>query len=60
MPPKGWKSITLPIEVYNFFYERWQREKTSLRIRGIRSFSAYISYILSMAIEEYKKKQAEK
>lgn len=52
MPPKGWKSITVPVDVYNYFYERWLREKSELKVKGIRSFSGFVSYVLTQMIEE--------
>lgn len=58
MPKKGWKSITLPEEVYEFFREEWLKQKTELWRKGIRSFSGFVCYMLSTLIEQKKKEKS--
>jgi len=55
MPQKGYKTITVKETVYQYFWKQWQKEKADLEIKGIRSFSAYISYKLNQLLEQEKK-----
>ena len=57
MAPKGFKSVTLSDDVYDFFYEKYKRNKIKLRRQGIRSFSAYLSYELYLADEIERQKK---
>jgi len=55
-PKKGYKSITVKTEVYNYFFTEWLKVKEEYAIkRGIHSFSAYITYRLAQLINEDKK-----
>jgi len=47
MPPIGFKSITMPKNVYDHFFKKYQEEKQDIAVKGIFSFSAYITYQLS-------------
>jgi hypothetical protein len=48
MPAKGFKSITVRDDVYDYFWKRWKRDEKRLRReQGITSFSGYVSYMLS-------------
>lgn len=48
MPRKGYKSITVKENVYGYFYKEWSKVKEEYSIKkGIRSFSAFVSYRLS-------------
>jgi len=49
LAPKGFKSVTLSQDTYDFFYEKYKRNRVTLRRKGIRSFSAYLSYELFLA-----------
>jgi hypothetical protein len=49
LAPKGFKSVTLSQDTYDFFYEKYKRNRVALRRQGIRSFSAYLSYELFLA-----------
>jgi hypothetical protein len=52
-PKKGYKSITVKSDVYDHFFKEWLRVKEEYAIqKGIRSFSAYITYRLSQLITE--------
>ena len=43
-PKKGYKSITVKAEVYDFFFREWVRVKDQYAAeKGVRSFSAYIN-----------------
>ncbi len=55
-PKKGYKSITVKSEVYDYFFKEWLKVKEEYAIkRGIHSFSAYVTYQLSQLINEDKK-----
>jgi len=60
MPKKGFKSITVKVEVYDYFFNEWLKIKDEYAIKkGIRSFSAYITYLLAEMISEEKKRKSE-
>jgi hypothetical protein len=60
MPKKGFKSITVKSEVYEYFFNEWLKVKEEYAIKkGIRSFSAYVTYILAQLINEEKKRKSE-
>ena len=55
-PKKGYKSITVKAEVYDYFYKEWLKVKEEYAIKkGIRSFSAYITYLLAQQMNEDNK-----
>ena len=55
-PKKGYKSITVKTEVYDYFFTEWLKVKDEYAIKkGIHSFSAYITYRLAQLINEDKK-----
>ena len=55
-PKKGYKSITVKTEVYNYFFNEWLKVKDDYAIKkGIHSFSAYFTYRLAQLINEDKK-----
>jgi hypothetical protein len=55
-PKKGYKSITVKAEVYDYFFNEWLKVKEDYAIKkGINSFSAYITYRLAQLINEDKK-----
>ena len=56
-PKKGYKSITVKAEVYDYFFKEWLKVKDEYAIKkGIRSFSAYVTYRLAQLITEDKKR----
>ena len=60
MPKKGFKSITVKSEVYEYFFNEWLKVKEEYAIKkGIRSFSAYVTYILAQLINEETKRKSE-
>jgi hypothetical protein len=55
-PKKGYKSITVKAEVYDYFFKEWLRVKEEYAIKkGIHSFLAYVTYRLAQLINEDKK-----
>jgi len=53
MPNKGYKTITVKAEVYDYFFNEWLKVKKEYTIqKGIRSFSAYITYLLAQLMTE--------
>jgi hypothetical protein len=61
MPKKGYKSITVKAEVYDYFFNQWLKVKDDYAIKnGIHSFSAYITYHLGELINEDKKDKRQK
>lgn len=52
MPVKGYKSITVPDDIYDYFKKKWEERKTELRLKGIRSFSAFVTKYLNDALEQ--------
>ena len=60
MPKKGYKTITVKAEVYEYFFNEWLKVKEEYAIKkGIHSFSAYITFTLSRLMEEEKKNKNE-
>jgi hypothetical protein len=59
-PKQGYKSITVKAEIYDFFYNEWLKVKEQYTIeKGIRSFSAYVTYRLAQLMNEDRKRQKE-
>jgi len=57
MPAKGFKSITVREEVYNYFWEEWQTAKKKYPLeKGITSFSAFVTKRLYDLIQQEKKR----
>ena len=55
MPKKGYKSITVKGEVYDYFFKEWLEVKDEYAIKkGIRSFSAYVTCRLAELTNEDK------
>jgi hypothetical protein len=60
-PKKGYKSITVKAEVYDYFFNEWLKVKEEYSIKkGIRSFSAYITFTLARLMDEEKKDKNER
>jgi hypothetical protein len=53
-PRKGYRSITVPDDVFDYFTAWWEREKESYRLQGVRSFSGYVSRRLKELMEQEK------
>jgi hypothetical protein len=55
MPKKGYKTITVKAEVYDYFFNEWLKVKEEYAIKkGIQSFSAFITYRLAQLMAEDK------
>ena len=46
MPKPGFKSITVSETVYEKFHEIYQQNKDDLSMKGVNSFSGYVTYLL--------------
>ncbi len=46
MPKPGFKSITVSQNVYNKFFHIYERKKNDLELKGITSFSGYLTSIM--------------
>jgi hypothetical protein len=56
-PKKGYKSITVKTEIYDYFFQEWLKVKEEYTIsKGIRSFSGYVTYRLAKLMNEDKKR----
>ncbi len=54
MPKDGFKSITVSETVYDKFFDVYQKNKEELLMKGVNSFSGYITYMLEEKIEKDK------
>ena len=46
MPNPGFKSITISEQVYEKFYDVYEKNKDKLTMKGVNSFAGYITYML--------------
>lgn len=47
MPAKGWKTVTVSDQVYDYFWERWSENRKKIVLKhGVSSFSGYLTRIL--------------
>lgn len=52
LPRKGWKSITVSEDVYDYFWKEWQENKNEHKLKeGITSFSGFLTKILYELIQ---------
>jgi len=57
MPRKGYKSITVRDEVYEYLLNEWRKVKKEYMItKGITSFSGYVTYRLNQLMEQDEKR----
>ena len=54
MPKAGFKSITISEEVYDKFYDVFQKNKAALTMKGVNSFAGYITYMLEEMMQKDK------
>jgi hypothetical protein len=55
IPKKGYKSITVKAEIYDYFFNEWLKVKEEYTIKkGIRSFSGYVTFRLAELMEKEK------
>jgi len=52
MPKAGFKSITVAETIYDKFHGRYEKKKQELFMKGINSFSAYITSELTEKFQE--------
>jgi hypothetical protein len=54
MPKPGFKSITVSEHVYNKFFKAYEKSKKTLEIKGIRSFSGYLTSMMEEMMLRYE------
>ena len=50
----GFKSITVSETVYNKFFDVYQKNKEDLLMKGVNSFSGYVTYMLEEMMQKDK------
>ncbi|HEX9845228.1 MAG TPA: hypothetical protein VGA92_02040 [Candidatus Nitrosotenuis sp.] len=54
MPKAGFKSITVSEDVYDKFFDVFEKNKPELMMKGINSFSGYVTYMLEQTMQKDK------
>jgi len=54
LPKEGFKSITVSEIVYNKFFDVYQKNKEDLLMKGVNSFSGYVTYMLEEMMQKDK------
>jgi hypothetical protein len=54
MPKVGFKSITVSEKVYKKFYDVYERSKNELELKGITSFSGYLTSMMEETMIKYE------
>ena len=54
MPKPGFKSITVSEQVYEKFYDVYEKNKEELTMKGVNSFSGYVTYMLEEMMQKDK------
>ncbi|MFL6410917.1 MAG: hypothetical protein ACJ71K_06695 [Nitrososphaeraceae archaeon] len=54
MPKPGYKSITVSENVYNKFLKVYEKNKKGLEIKGVRSFSGYLTSMMEETMVRYE------
>ncbi|MDI1495144.1 MAG: hypothetical protein K8823_450 [Cenarchaeum symbiont of Oopsacas minuta] len=54
MPKAGFRSITVSEAIYEKFHDTYEESKTDLAVRGVRSFSGYVTYMLEEIMQKDK------
>ena len=54
MPKEGFKSITVSENVYDKFHEVYEKSKDDLTMKGVNSFSGYVTYMLEEMMQKDK------
>jgi len=54
LPKEGFKSITVSEAVYNKFFDVYQKNKNDLQMKGVNSFSGYVTYMLEEMMQKDK------
>lgn len=54
MPGEGFKSITVSETVYDNFHAKYEKVKEEIKMRGIFSFSAFVTFKLNEILTKEK------
>ena len=54
MPKAGFKSITVSDNVYNRFFGTYERTRRDLELKGITSFSGYLTRMMEETMTKYE------
>ncbi len=54
MPKPGFKSITVSDYVYNRFFETYEKNRRGLELKGITSFSGYLTSMMEETMTKYE------
>jgi hypothetical protein len=54
MPKPGYKSITVSENIYNKFLKVYEKNKKGLEIKGVRSFSGYLTSMMEETMVRYE------
>jgi hypothetical protein len=54
MPKPGFKSIIVSENVYKKFFKAYEKNKKGLEIKGVRSFSGYLTSMMKEAMLRYE------
>ncbi len=54
MPKAGFKSITVSENVYDKFFNVYEKNKEDLAMKGVNSFSGYVTYMLEEMMQKNK------
>ncbi len=54
MPKEGFKSITVSEVVYSKFFDVYQKNKQDILMKGVNSFSGYVTYMLEEMMQKDK------
>jgi hypothetical protein len=54
MPKAGFKSITVSDNVYNRFFGSYERTRRDLELKGITSFSGYLTSMMEETMTKYE------
>jgi len=57
VPPRGFKTITLPRDLVDSLKEEWEKRRSHLRRKGVRSFSGFLTMVFYERMEERRKKR---
>jgi len=52
MPGEGFKSITVSDSVYDNFFKLWQKQKDEMNMKGVTSFSGFVTHKLSILLKK--------
>lgn len=54
MPKPGFKSITVSEQIYEKFYDVYNKNKEQLTMKGVNSFAGYVTYMLEETMQKDK------